>query len=380
MRLMRYALMLIVGLLSSQIISAAPLYQLSNVTFNVTDTSEADTTGNTVAIGEVITFTTTFEIAEGTTNNVSVTANLPIGLQYVSGSVSSSVANAGWTLIPPALSGGASSGDDVTFSYSNVNNSDTDGDTEFITVNFDVVVNNESGNQDGTTLSTSVTVSGNGVNTPSSTVDVTIGEPDLSVDVQQRETFSGSTITSGDAGDTVFYRIVITNNGNAPAYDINLTDVLPLDYVDFVGAGAITTGPSAGVAITSNPSPGPFGFYWPEIQAGSSVSVGLEMRIKNATAPGESWTNTADITYTSLPGTNGTGNATPGTDGTSTGERTGADGVGGALNDYAATDTSSTFTVPDPEVYKQVEHPSQTPVVDDPSILYGNPAGTDTVY
>ena len=58
--------------------------------------------------------------------------------------------------------------------------------------------------------------------------------------------------------------------------------------------------------------------------------------------------NTANATDTSLPGLLGTGgdwagtgisSSVPGASGSATGERTGQDGVAGALNDYAVRDT-----------------------------------------
>ena len=65
---------------------------------------------------------------------------------------------------------------------------------------------------------------------------------------------------------------------------------------------------------------------------------------------GQSTTNTARVTYTSLPGPRGTlinptGSQTPGASGTDTGERDGSDGEGGAVDDYADSDSEALASV-----------------------------------
>lgn len=64
--------------------------------------------------------------------------------------------------------------------------------------------------------------------------------------------------------------------------------------------------------------------------------------LKTAVEPSQVLVNTANLTYTSLTGPNGTpinptGSSTPGTSGSSTGERNGSGGV----NDYTDTDSQS---------------------------------------
>ena len=386
-RNIRYLMLMF--LLLGFLLTSDLLMAQTNLTLSIISTSEPDSSetedgsaGNErpVLIGEVVTYSLVFEIAEGTSNNVNTVVSIPDGLEYIANSHSLTFTNDnGWS-DTVTVSGGGSSGADVTFDFGTINNTDSDANTETIEIEFDVVVNNISTNQDSIQLTTNATLNANG-STADTSEDriVEVIEADLTVEKQQRNSFNGSQITSGDAGDTVWYRFYITNNGDAPAYDVNFTDAFPLDYLDVIQC-CITTGPTTGAVVTSNPSPGPFGFYWSEIQPGDTVSINVRFEISDTTAPGESWTNTGTVDYSSLPGTNGTGNATPGSASSDTGERNNADGEGGAVDDYEASDTTDAVTVPDVELVKQIEHPINTPVVDDPSILYGATAGTVTEY
>ncbi|NOK57926.1 MAG: hypothetical protein GFH27_549287n230 [Chloroflexi bacterium AL-W] len=79
-------------------------------------------------------------------------------------------------------------------------------------------------------------------------------------------------------------------------------------------------------------------------------------------APGESWDNTATVTYASLPDEDGTDNNVPGNYGDEDGARDSSDGEGGAIDDYEVSDTTGLITVPDVKLVKQIEHPINTPV------------------
>jgi hypothetical protein len=81
--------------------------------------------------------------------------------------------------------------------------------------------------------------------------------------------------------------------------------------------------------------------------AGSTWTITATVTLRDTVNPSDVYTNPADVSFTSLPGANGTANATPGAAGAATGERTGADGIGGALNDYALADTEG-LSIPNP--------------------------------
>ena len=131
-----------------------------------------------------------------------------------------------------------------------------------------------------------------------------------------------------------------SGDNRATAFNVNLTDTLNnnLDLQSVavtVPDGSIKTDTSTlgvggvvRVAVDKLPpavdiTTGPTG-----------VTILVTARVVNAAPNGLTIPNTANLTYTSLPGSNGTtGNPTgsnnTGTPGAATGERTGADGAGG---------------------------------------------------
>ncbi len=94
---------------------------------------------------------------------------------------------------------------------------------------------------------------------------------------------------------------------------------------------AIQTNPG-GVTLTNNSVGNSVDAALNQLNAGATVVLRITAELTALPAT-LNQTNTATVTYTSLPGTNGTSSATPGAPGTNTGERTGTGGV----NDYTAS-------------------------------------------
>jgi hypothetical protein len=158
-----------------------------------------------------------------------------------------------------------------------------------------------------------------------------------------------------DAGDLIDYTITFSHTvgSQGTAYDAVLTDTLPIDPF---GSGSLILTPtvlsvtdSAGTLTTadftltgsnatswtlSNPTP-------VDVAPGRVVMITVRGTLSNAAMPGAAITNTAFLRWTSLDGTPGQRS----THNTASTERTGDDGPGGALNDYAATG-SVAFIVP----------------------------------
>lgn len=114
------AAFLVVFLLAGLILPAGAAFAVSNPALQIDTTSEPDSSdaedGSTgserpVFIGEVATFALTFDVAEGTTASVRADAILPGGLQYIAGSESVTVNDAGWTESATVTGGGASGAD-----------------------------------------------------------------------------------------------------------------------------------------------------------------------------------------------------------------------------------------------------------------------------
>ncbi|MEM8532545.1 MAG: putative Ig domain-containing protein, partial [Chloroflexota bacterium] len=145
--------------------------------------------------------------------------------------------------------------------------------------------------------------------------------------------------TTFDGGDTVVYDIVVSNTSGTnvtDAFDLNITDALnanlSLDNVQLVGTITGTpTDNSTGTTVDVDID---------QLAPGESLTIRLTTTVQATVIDGQTIDNTANLTYTSLPGTQGTGNATPGASGDTDGERNGD----GGTNDYADSDAAS-FTV-----------------------------------
>ena len=275
------------------------------------------------------------------------------------------------------------SGQDVFFRFGNIVNSDRDTDLEFVVVEFNVLVENIASNQAAVTRANTFTVladtqlsgdgvpgyisvmidndgsgtrslgdttvnatdtdnnAGSGDDTPawSNEATLTLVEPHLIIDKSVTAT----------TGAVVTYQVVLTNSGTATAFGATLTDILPsadlgllVGSIAIVPAGGATTG-TADHDDTANR----MRFTSLDIPVDGTITVTYQANVLTTTSGATAIENTAATTWTSLPGDQGTAGssgffgttaASLGATGTSTGERNGSDGIGGALNDYAASD------------------------------------------
>lgn len=92
---------------------------------------------------------------------------------------------------------------------------------------------------------------------------------------------------SGDGWDSIDTTVTLTNSGTAPAYDIDLSDILPPKT-----SGG--TGYASNTGITS-------------LNPGQSITLNYPTILNNSVVYGEHLTGTASVSYTSYPGTPSTG-------------------------------------------------------------------------
>ncbi|MFN8483234.1 MAG: isopeptide-forming domain-containing fimbrial protein [Anaerolineae bacterium] len=344
-------------------------------------TSEASTTGNNVAIGEIVRYRLVTTIPEGTAPAFKIIDALPTGLGFVNDGtakiafvangpgISSTTVNSGQTgcanlnqpgnentvaSITPSCPLTPSSQSPLTFDLGTVTNADSDTDKEYIVLEFNAVVQNISGNTAGTTRNNTYRVQINGVNSSNSNgVSVTVVEPSVTL----TKTIA---TTPTDAGDTVVYNLTFTNatgTNRTTAFDLNVTDTLD---GNLTLTGVSVTKPAyAGATDNSNIPGNAVNVVIDQLRPGDSVTVQVTATVNQSAAAGQTIPNTGNLTYTSLPGTNGTtpnptGSTTPGTPGSSTGERT---GTGGSPNTYNSTDSKST-TLATPTIVKQSPTPT----------------------
>ncbi len=363
-------------------ITGAPYIPL--VTKSLVSTSESGSTGTNGLIGEIVRYQLKFELFEGTLNDFVIQDFLPDELLFLNDGTASFTTLGNTNLVTGAtllardsLNGNGTTfgnGTDVFFQLGDVVNNDNDLDVEYGIIEFNVLVLNTTANQNAATRdnnfalfydadnnsSTAPTqvntlrVDADDNGTPelsgqsvSNTVTITITEPAL--------TFTQAIpVGSGyDAGDEFTITYTITNNGTAPAYNIRLADLtLPAEF-DLTAISFNTTGTGGSVTNSTNTTTDSIDAELSQMAVGSTWTITATVTLRDTVNPSDVYTNPADVSFTSLPGANGTGSNTPGAAGSATGERTGADGVGGALNDYALADTES-LSIPNPFIVTKV--------------------------
>ena len=352
--------------------------QPSGLSKTLHDSSEAGSTGTDGLIGEVITWRIAVDIPAGVTPHATISDTLPAGMAYVAGSARlSHVFDTGLVASadPGGVNGAASGifvsladGTDVTISGQTVSvylgdliNSDNDADTEQYVLEIDGLVENIAANQAGTTLTDEGGFSyWNGFSqerqlTPADET-VTVIEPGVTV---VKDADPQTLLTSGG---TVTFTVTVTNPTGAtvgPAYDLRIIDTLPAEYSNL---SSITTTPAGGVSgITDNSAGTTLEIAVDTFPADGQLVVEYTVDAAGSLAEG-TITNTADLTWTSLPGDRGTGNATPGDSGDSDGERTGSEVN---ANDYADDDPAD-VTVGTVNLDKSIDSAQSRYAIGDP--------------
>lgn len=347
-----------------------PIGRQSAVTKTLVDTSEpVGSTGNQVLIGEVLTYRLTATIPPGTTRQLSFLDTLPAGLDYVAGSAMltrtfTSGLNAS---LNPADINSATSGSPVVLTNDPnlswtagtrtlqltlgdvINSAATDAT---YTLEYKVVVQNIAANVRNQPLTNTGGIRyWNALSQPQTTsatpVTVTVIEPHLTL----AKIPSPSAIVSSSASGQITYTITVRNDGNASAYDVAITDALTT-----LPAGAqlstVTTTPVPGGTfgtITNNSSTTNLAIQVAEFPAGGTLTIVAPVNLTLGASA--DFSNTANTTWTSLPGAKGTNDANPANPGDIDGERTG--GAGAGSNGYSNSATS-TVKVANPGLTKEL--------------------------
>ena len=335
-----------------------------------------------LTIGEVVRYRLLVEIPEGQINDLQLTDLLPTGLEYLNdGSAKAAlVANdtAEISSTNPAIAiaplvgdensidsvdpttditPGTSSvadGTELVFNLGDVLNNDDEtynpnGDKEYVVVEYNAVVNNLASTQDGTiddpatarsTFSSDFTVdAANADPQTSNAVEVEVLEPEI-IDVAQ--TISP---TDADAEDTIALEVAFSNSGATTAYDVRVTDDLATDKFNNLSNIIVTRNGTAIAAseFVNNSTATNLDLSINEVDVNDAIEVLYDADLINTIAPNSTIATSADVTYTTLPGSGTVNNATGSTTPTA-GERNGDDGAAGALNNYADSDGASLTT------------------------------------
>ncbi len=207
-----------------------------------------------------------------------------------------------------------------------------------MTIQYSVVTLNVTGNQTGKVLGNSAVFSWTGGQTTASRATVTVIESNVNI----AKTVSPA---SGDAGDPITYTITLSGATTTDAFDATLEDTIPAlidspsltSVTDTTGAVATSNFNLTGSSLTTTT---PFNMPF---SATRQIVLTITGSISYSASPSQSIQNTTLVRWTSM---NGDFTTTPRSTYNSTSvERTGADNVGGALNDYAKRSSVATFTV-----------------------------------
>ncbi|GAB4429363.1 MAG: hypothetical protein OHK0015_13220 [Chloroflexi bacterium OHK40] len=368
---------------------AAVTSALPELAKSLVASSESHTAGTDLAVGEIARYRLAVTVPEGAWSNFQLRDRLPDNLQFLddgtaaaalisnSAGLSSSTLTGATLVINGAvpatptfpLPDSAVSADpntdddsygpgtDVYFSFGNLTNADSDDDDEYVVVEFNAVLVNTATNQDGTIFSNDAIAlrGGSQVGPASNGAQSRVVEPAVSVD----KSIITPASAIADAGDTVSYRVLVSNTGTASAYDLQISDPLPAQLQLNLASVSITLSGGAAGAINSSAG-NTVSVTVDSLPVGASVQIDYSATVATSVAPAQLLTNTAAATFTSLPGATGTlanptGSITPGTAGSTTGERTGAGGV----NDYSVSDPAS-LTIATPSLTKSIVATSES--------------------
>jgi uncharacterized repeat protein (TIGR01451 family)/fimbrial isopeptide formation D2 family protein len=336
--------------------------------FSVTPQNSTNTPQ--VTIGEIVRYHLDVVVPEGgTLANVSLVDALPAGMSYLhdntermafvanqvlfthpnfvgnfdlSGSAPpSSVVLNGRDPLPSGVSppSSACSGAATlaTFNLGNIKNNDIDSDLEYVSLEFNALVCNVTGNQNSTPLSDTISMLAGSANIGNSNaIRVNVVEPNLTI----TKTVSPTTVVQGVP---VTYTVTITNPSPVIAFDVRFADTLPGGLILDPGSVNFTGNCSSPVLVNTVPS-----LTCTQIPAAGVVTVTYKALANPGTCP-VTLTNNAGVTWTSLPGPQGTTinnstmSSTPGNSGAPDGERNGTT-PSLTLNDYAAN-VSTPLTV-----------------------------------
>ncbi|GAB4479904.1 MAG: hypothetical protein OHK0031_00630 [Anaerolineales bacterium] len=341
--------------------------------------SEENYAGNSssqAVIGELVNYTLTLTVPEGALTNAVLTDTMAPGLAFVQvnsvtlspGVASSKTIGTGATPANVTIGdSGGGTGNQLVFDFGTITNSDTDNAvTETIAIEVQAITLNVTGNQAGTVLANNASFVADAVPAKNAgPVNITIVEPDVNITKTAVKVLPAPPPATFDAGDTIEFTITVTNPNPVNAYDVILSDTFsalidPATLTVFSvtdSATALTTADFQFAANVLSTKPGSE-FDLPAAGA-RTVTVKVRGNIVSTfavTAPAQSLTNTARTAWTSINGTRQDYT----TANTASDERTGVDGPGAGLNNYAKDATSTALTMTAPTTAKYMVATSET--------------------
>lgn len=309
----------------------------SNVNKSIIAHSEPATpTGSTALIGEVLTYQLSFTVPKGVTYNAIVTDVLRHtgygDLQYIINSWTYSIPSG--VIISTHIFNYNQTTGILTFNFGNITNNNNGA--ALIPITFKAVVMNTVNNQRGTVLRnqaglTYQDAAGTTINTPYSNVDTTVQVPVLN-------TSKTANPTTAQGGDTITFTVRVQNQNvtnSQTAYDLHVTDPITSNYHNLTVLSI--TPNETGITVNNNSTGSMLSLFINKLAPGEYVDIVYTVKVIQNVIYNSIIQNAVNLTGTSLPGTHGTDDATPGDPGTETGEKTGTGGVNNLTSSSTAT-------------------------------------------
>lgn len=270
---------------------------------SIVDTNETFTSGQDVAIGEIVTYQIIIDLPLGVPlDNVTVTDRMDKGLAYVDCVlVEVTGADETATVCPPTVSSVTDPGDSagnpanpgrqVVFDIGDVIGT---GGANTILIRYRTVVLDVIENQEGERLNNDATWAWNGGSFSASAPEVEIVEPDLSIEKTAAPAINVA------IGTPIQFTLTIghTAQSNTDAFDVIVSDILPanLEYipctVQYAGLAPTTPAPPAYCPGTVTD----LIFAWDSFPLGQTATITFNARLLGVPA-----TNSASVSWTSLP-------------------------------------------------------------------------------
>jgi len=314
--------------------------------------TELDEINNNAAteavIGEKATYEIVVTVPEGSLRDAIISDQLDPGLTYISGSAMLTLNGVTASLTP------IEAGQTINFNLGTVlNPQDSNAVPETLTITYETRVANILSNRHGTQLGNDATltwVTDNQTTQPLASTpiapqptitvsnnDLVVIEPLISIDKLTTDAAGNPVNINGnvDAGDTIFYTITYTADGNRPtAYDTTFYDQLPIDFTNAVVTTVIDSAnlltPADFIISGGNLLSYPL-LSAVDMAPNRTISLTVQGTLSDTVSANQFIENEASINWTSL-------------NGSSPFERTGADGQGPdnqVLNNYQTSDDAS---------------------------------------
>lgn len=292
---------------SSPFSDAADVCVQPKLTKSIVATSEPHTGAGQLAIGEIVTYKLQVAVPQGVSPAMKITDTLPAGMIWLPSGCSAVktpqliVPNLTPSITPPT------GGPTLTLNAGNVINP-VNNPAQTITITCKALVLNNPANVAPASKPNFFTVTIKPPGKPavtfnSNVVQATVVEPAGPVTKQE--------LPSPVPG-TALYVLGYTNTGTATAFDLTFLDNLP---AGLTLSGLVAVSPVSCIPTTT---PSQVIVKCPSVPVGGTVKVQFTVKGVPLCKP---LVNTAQLTYTSLPGPKGTGNVTPGASGAPNGER-----------------------------------------------------------